>query len=118
MDECNFIWKIKMHYIKKPVRLNNYNHDGLNFIDLISFYATKFRLTLPSTIDPPLFRALSPMFSHLDDLNLVLLCSDNININPKYSGLTTFIEMIYGLGSNFLLLIKQQKMQQILEVIL
>jgi len=85
----NFIWKNKIHYVKKSVIMNTYDKGGLNFLDFSSLNNTfKINWLRHFLCNPNSIWNFIPnyYFSKLGGLPFLLVCNYNIAIES----LTTY----------------------------
>uniref|UniRef100_A0A3P9K5U2 IQ motif and ubiquitin domain containing n=1 Tax=Oryzias latipes TaxID=8090 RepID=A0A3P9K5U2_ORYLA len=81
----NFIWKNRIHYLKKSVLMNSYEKGGLNFLDFTTLNNT-FKINwIKSYLKNPLsIWNIFPhhMFAKVGGLHFLLLCHYNIDKIP------------------------------------
>ncbi len=77
----NFLWKNKLHYIKKSVVINTYENGGLNFLDFVSLNNT-FKINwIKQFLKKPnlIWNCISNyIFSKIGGLKFLLVCNYNI----------------------------------------
>ncbi len=77
----NFVWKNKIHYVKKSVIMNTYEYGGLNFLDFSSLNNTfKINWIRQFLCNPNSIWNFIPnyFFSKLGGLPFLLICNYNI----------------------------------------
>uniref|UniRef100_A0A8C6MA25 Reverse transcriptase domain-containing protein n=1 Tax=Nothobranchius furzeri TaxID=105023 RepID=A0A8C6MA25_NOTFU len=76
----DFVWKRKVHYIKKSVLINSANHGGLNFIDFSTLNNTLKIIWIRNVLLNPSVWNIIPsfIFSKLGGLKFLLTCNYNI----------------------------------------
>uniref|UniRef100_A0A669DIK2 Reverse transcriptase domain-containing protein n=1 Tax=Oreochromis niloticus TaxID=8128 RepID=A0A669DIK2_ORENI len=81
----NFIWKNRIHYIKRSVLSSSYQHGGVNFLDFSSLNNVfKINWIKQFFRSPTSIWNFIPnyIFSKIGGLNFLLLCNYNINKIP------------------------------------
>jgi len=81
----DFVWKNKIHYMKKSVILNYYNKGGLNLIDFNSLnYTFKINWLNRYMKNQDSIWNIFPqqVFSHIRGLKFLLMCNYNISKIP------------------------------------